>query len=446
MEEINHVGKNIKSSRCNINGAHLKMFFLYIYAFLFIYTPTNFFPIHIMHILVVIAVFYFSLKWRGFYKFLKSKFYISSVLIFIYLITILLVHQSLGNSVDFYAAYSYAILFLEVPICSFFIIYHLNKNIYLNDNSLLKYCFFLGLGQLVFILFTLLSPSLRDLILSTSRGGELLVHISNNTGGLRSFGLASGYTSDLGMILGVFSMVCISMMLRNVKTINMLFLAVFFIIGAVINSRTGLAAPIIFLFFAFFLFSFNFIIVLGLGGGLSIVAVIVLLNFNLEGALDSFGRVLIMWEEVWSLFQGRRIGVFSALTDMHFFPKDSSIFWFGRGKSVFSDNFIHSDIGYVNDIYLMGLFNLIIVAFLFFKLHWKTFSLLKLKLKLAFFVSLFVSLFIFYFKGVNLFTSNSLTNFLFLISVGVYGINALNRKYPVNRASPTTKKRVFHEI
>lgn len=413
-----------------VSKANVKVFLLYVYSFLFVYSPTNFTPVHVMHFLFIFTLFYFISKPNPLLSFLQSKLYILSFTIFSYLTFIILFHYFSGRTADFYKIYAYFVLFLEAPICAFFIVFYMSKYI-INQDSLLRFCFNVACIQLFIVFITLLIPPIRTLILETSADSNTLITISQN-GGMRSFGLASGYTSDLGMTLGLFSMVSLSIALYKKHTlVKMLFLSVLFAFGAAVNARTGLVSPVIFLFFLSALFIFNIIPVIRLSL-ISLCAVLIFFAFagmfDLESVLEDFGRLIDMVDELIALSQGNLTGTFKNLGLMHFFPEKNSDFWFGTGMNVFDrDGVIGSDIGYVNDIYQMGLFNLLIVLLLFFKLHSKSFRLFKAQLGYPFILALYVSLFVFYFKGVG-FGSNSMTNFLIIITVGLYNLNKLDKK------------------
>ncbi|MGI2095718.1 hypothetical protein [Shewanella glacialipiscicola] len=327
---------------------------------------------------------------------------------------------------DFYKVYVYMILFIEAPICALFIVTIFKKNTEFNENNFFKFLFNLACIQLCFVGLSIMFPGFRDLILITSREADSLVSISNDYGGLRSFGLASGYTSDLGMILGIFSMFCLIISLKGKRFSIVLFiLSIAFAVGAAINARVGLFAPIFTVILLCLLFIFNLLSVVRffvICAALFLSFIILSGFISFHSIVENFGRLFDMLDEVLSLISGNRVGTFKTLELMHFFPKDPMHFWFGTGKNVFNnDKGFGSDIGYVNDIFQIGLINLIVVMSMYIKLNYKSYTLLYERYGFVALVCLFVSFFIFYFKGVGL-ASNAISNYLVLISVGMYSL------------------------
>ncbi|QDF67641.1 hypothetical protein FJQ87_14040 [Shewanella sp. SNU WT4] len=362
--------------------------------------------------------------------FLSSKYCLLSVFIFLYLLLVFLMHHFIGNDVNAYKIYVYFILFIETPVCAFFIVSVISDNVDFNERYFLRFLLNISLLQILIVIISITVPGVRDLILQTSRDADLLISISNSHGGMRSFGLASGYTSDLGMVLGIFSMLCISISLKSQNFSKKFFLlGLLFAIGAVINARVGLFPPLFLLLLIVFLFIFNLISVFRLAVG-GFFAATIFLIFSYTDFYDekAFGRLLDMVDEVFSLINGNKVGTFQVLENMHFFPNDRFSFWFGTGMDVFDNknamSLLNSDIGYVNDIFLMGLFNVLLVFVLFFTLHFRTFSYISRKFGSLVLFCLISSLFVFYFKGVGL-TSNAMTNYLVLITFGLYKLNKL---------------------
>jgi len=409
-----------------IKTSSLKLVLIYVYSFLFIFTPTNFTPFHILHLLFFIALVYFLNHPRVFLLFTRSKLYLFSIFIFIYLSLILLLHFFYGNPVGFYKIYVYMILFIEAPICAFFIVVVLSENSTFNESNFLSFLLHLALMQIAFVLLTMAIPSLRDIVLSTSRGADSLVSISNDYGGTRSFGLASGFTSDLGMTLGIFSMFCISIALQSKRfSIKFLLLGLLFSLGAVFNARIGLFPPLMLLFLILLLFLFHiFPSIRILCAGFIVFGCALPFFEYFDGY--SFGRIFDMVDELNALLDGNQVGTFKILQSMHFFPEDFFAFWLGTGMNVFDNKNMlsasNSDIGYVNDIFQMGLLNLLVVVLMYLKLHSRTFSLIRARFGLLVLICLMLSLFIFYFKGVG-FSSHSMSNYLVLVSVGLYLLN-----------------------
>ncbi|WP_155271302.1 hypothetical protein [Xenorhabdus bovienii] len=243
--------------------------------------------------------------------------------------------------------------------------------------------------------------------------------ISNQFGVLRSYGLATGYTSTLPMLMGICVLFCIGYTLKYPIKRGIIYLSIipFFILSIILNARTGLI-PILLFCFLYPIFYINkiklFMKISFFLGFISFLGLVFITLF-LDGKY--FTRIIWMYEEIYNLSSGNITGTFEYLfIKMHFLPKTMTLTLFGTGQNVFGLKSHGSDIGYIREIHLMGLLStiLLIVTFIFFIkpaviLIKKNFDSLTASI-------ICISLFLFYFKGVCI-SSNEVTNTIFILTI-----------------------------
>lgn len=400
----------------------LMRFLLGVYVFLYIFNPTIFFSFNLLYILSVVAVLSVPLNFKYYYRLIRDKRLVVYVVFLIYIISYLLVLAFFGGTDAIYTAYNYLLVFLSF-FCCLFVVVSYGRLYGLSFHCFFKFLINVGVVQLFFVFMTLLSPDVREFILVASRFDDLW-SISNDYGGLRSYGLANGYTATFPMLMGIYALISISMVnkasLLELKYYLYIILFFLFVFSVMLNARIGLVPVIVFyvitLFsMAYFLKVFVFGIQCFLFAGF---AFLILLYFGLD--LEMYTTRFI-WgvEEVVSLFSGEKVGTFIALEEMLHFPKDTMTFFFGSGLTVFGDQDsfpISSDIGFVRDIYMFGFLNTTLLVMVVFYLTGPLRNLLKLNFGRIMVISLFISLSAYYFKGA-IWSSSEVYNFIVLLSV-----------------------------
>ena len=336
----------------------LSSFLLFLYVFLYIYTPLAIPFFNVIHLLAVVAYFNLLTKYKAFFlRFLFSpvvrEFYFAHGVLIVYSICLLLVFDA--DSAPLYYLISTVV---EVVPCAIFLsVYLLRRGFVVAD--LYKMIIGVGLVQTGFVLLTMVSPSLRDLLIINTWGADL-AEFMDAAKEFRVFGLARSYTFAMPLFQGLCVILCVVMgKLRSRWYYLPIPLLLFSI---VVNARTALISlPIVYLVSFLFRARKNFTREL-----FEITVIVFMVVF--AGALvlglyqtSSESLTLLWWigsgiEEVLQYAEtGQAEGNLDSLTgSMWFFPSDLG-FVFGLGENVFTNQYRNSDIGYVVNIFYGGL-------------------------------------------------------------------------------------------
>ncbi|HHO0939531.1 hypothetical protein [Aeromonas hydrophila] len=403
----------------------VKKLSLFIFSFLFVFNPTNFFSFNLLYLLTFIAILFFVSNYHS----ITCSFNLNKLLIpyifFIYLFIYLFVYYLFGSFDSIYRAYSNFLLHVCTLLCAVVITYFYKK-LY-NGRGIESYVIYLGIAQLIIVFITFFNNDIRELILSTSRSDDLM-NISNSVDGVRSFGLANGYTSTFSMLLGFISFLCIlECRLNNSFKYFLLFLL--FVFSVTINARIGLILPLLGLVF---LLLSNILNVRNL---FKLFIILLPLSFLMYTYIDdllaipAFKRMDMLLYEVGMLFKFQFVGTFSALYEMHHAPQDLESLIFGTGISIGSGAHVSSDVGYIIDIYLFGLVNTILQFIFYVVMFSPVFKYLTERYDYkGVSLIMLLTIFCFYFKGAT-FSSNEFINVLMLILVSesLFKIKKLSR-------------------
>lgn len=392
---------------------------LSIYTFFYIFNPYNFTIINPIHLMFIIALFGFIWNWRdvvSFVPFPGTLYYLYYLIAsFSYLIILYLFFY---NEVAFQKIYNYFVSYIEVPICALFIIYILNR-FELFRGDIFRLLFVVVLIQLLFVFLCLFFAEFREWVIQTSKVENFEV-ISNQFGWLRSYGLGSGLTYSLPMLMGLSSVIFASKIFttrRVFDRIAFLLLFVMSVTAVLLNAQTGFI-PFI-LYFLLFISSRLIKFKVGYLFLLFFFFIFLYYSFMFYGVtFDSFmsnnlNRTVNAFNDVYSLMNGTPVGFFATILEMHFVPTSQTMILFGEGVELYGSG---SDVGYVRDIYSYGLFGLFInICFVFFL---SLFSAVCLNKRFGLIVALaiFLSIPIFYAKGM-LFLNNDVFNAAFLIFI-----------------------------
>lgn len=399
-----------------------KKIFLFFYIFLFIFNPTVFANFNLMYLLILIATINLIKNWNNFKKIIMTKYVLAYLGMLIYLILYLLILSIKNLSDAFYEAYNYSLVFGAL-LCGVYIIVELKKLYILNWESLNYILFIIFSIQLLFIILTLISNDFRNWILITSRFENLKI-ISEEFNAFRSYGLANGFTSTFPMALGLFSLLLIGNYYYKSLCINyfdlkynLIFLLT--IIGIVLNGRIGLFPFLLFLII-FSVFKINNLRFLKLIWKLLMffiisILFIIFLELDIEIYLKRF-----TWgfNEFLELLSGNVVGTFETLLVMIHFPTDINTFLFGSGIKVFgnSQHEFSSDIGFIRDIYMFGVLNLVLLFFIVIYFSIPLVKTLNFHYSKIFTIIFFISFLVFYLKG-STWSSSELHSLFILLSL-----------------------------
>ncbi len=400
-----------------ISKKSIFVIFLYFFSFIFIYNPSIFFNYNLAYILTIISFVVILITKNSIKYFLYNK----RILAFTFFNI-------------FYLIYAFAFDISEKPTrwFTFFVTYLGVVNAYafvlifikvygFDFDRLLDFLIKLGLIQVVFVILSILIPEFRDWVLSSVRTNSDidLVSISNDYGGIRSFGLSSNFTSGLPMFMGILSLFSLYFLINKKQIKYKLYYGfsfLLFLFTVVLNARIGLT-PLM-----FFLLLYPFIILSNLR---NIVAFFIItctgliFSLFLWSYLSSnkyFERLKMGYEEIEQLFKGEKTGNLNTLSDMFFIPTNFHGFFWGEGVDVFGGYKLSSDIGFVRDIYMLGFLYFLLFFVVFYYLMKPFLFYARNKFGFIFIVILVFSLFVYYWKGM-IYSSTEIYNLIFILSV-----------------------------
>ncbi|MGR2922582.1 hypothetical protein [Acinetobacter sp. CE-15] len=391
--------------------------FLYLYAFLYIFNPGNFFSFNLMYLLGVFAIGYFFINISQTLIYLSSKrvliFISICLLFFMYLFVLYL----FGADDALLRGYSFLLIILSL-LCALTILSIYSKIYSCNFKDFCDFIIKVGAIQLFFVILALTVPAFRDWTLATARQNSIQ-DISNDFGsGLRSFGLATGYTSTFPMLMGLCSLLSIYYFIFSKKIsekITYLFLFLGMILSVILNARIGLV-PI-----ALWLIVSPLYLLYKRKVKLFILLVLMFsLGFIFIGIdylqTDYFFRLMQGVEELKKLSEGKSTGTFETLSYMWFFPEDIMHFLWGEGKIIVGAYPVGSDIGLIQDIFMFGLVPTVFLGFILLYFLNPLFKNISKTFGTFFFLIFICSLFLYYLKGMN-FYSNEVSNTVLLLAV-----------------------------
>lgn len=388
--------------------------FMYVYGFLLIFNPSNFFSFNLLFLLTVFSfciMFYYKNSVINFYS--NKRFLVFTI----FNITYFSYYFILNANVDSNRGYTIFITYLGILNAYAFILIYI-KNNGSNFDNLLKFITNIMLIQMFFVLASVFIPEFRNWTLSSARD-DGLAGVSNDYGFIRSFGLSLNYTSGLPMAIGVCSLFVAYFLIEEkniILKIKHLVTLVLFLFAIAVNARIGLM-PIIFLVMFLPLIVFSHI--RNIFSYLSVMLGVMILYFIFSDSIHQSGyleRVQEGVEEVESLFSGRKEGNIEALYEMFILPDNNYDLFFGQGLETFGSLSINSDIGLVRDIYMFGLLYVILFFSVFYYLMKPLLGFFKERFGYLFVIIFILSLLVYYGKGM-VYSSTEIYNLLFILSV-----------------------------
>ena len=410
-----------------LNKSALAIFFIHFYTFLYIFNPSNFFKFNLLYLLTIFSIGYFIFAKDTFLSFIRNK-RIFSLLFFCLYISAYLCVLYIGGAEDaLYRAYVVLLTIMAI-LCGLTIVDIFRKIYGFNFYNFITFIINIGLIQFILVILTVIFPDFREWALSTARQEDILSISNDEFGGLRSFGLASGYTSTFPMFMGVCSLLSFYLFIFNekIKLKILYFLAsIAFLFCVVVNARIGLIPMLIWFLFSPIFFIFN-IRKTGKTFLFLLLLLLFVMSFSFITLLNSsyFERLRMGIEDVSNLLNGQTSGNFEVLSYMWFFPNNLIDFFFGSGVDVFGLYSKGSDIGLIRDFYMYGLLNIIITTVILIYSSRPLFDIFSKYFGFLLSLTFIFSFFIFYLKGL-IYSSNEIMNlfFLLLIFCSLYRIN-----------------------
>lgn len=345
--------------------------YIFIYLFIFIYTPrliSKYDPMIILAIIAIINLFIFYNK-STMSAVINKKILKFIIGIFITLIYLLLV--SIFTKYRFSLIYRILLTSLLLFPCSLYISLYLKKKNYSFEklcNLLIKVSFF----QSVLCILMFINSNFREIILNILIKNDMFNfmierNIFENLLNHRIYGVATGYTFSMPVLQGFMAVVALVM---GIKYSAKYFIYIPFIIfSATINARTGLLV-----FVGVGVLS---LILLKENSFKKICKIITIISIIMVG-MNIFGDIMqknspetFKWvndakQETIDFILGKeeaKNNTYGTLVNMFFLPEGKE-FIIGTGNDVFLTRYelngLTSDIGYVNDIFLGGIIFIIL--------------------------------------------------------------------------------------
>lgn len=379
-----------------------KICIMYLIGFIFIYQPglssnTGRF-LFIFLLLLTILVVYCLIKYGDiFIQFIFTKQF--KILIFgILIASFYFMWRALSTSNSPRIIQNLMILlqiFSLLVIC-----FILNNSFGFNRKKLLNYFLNMGLIQSFFTILMLIFPKLHNIALNLYYGSRTEnMFISN----VRIYGISNDYTFFTPIFhatLGVLALcLAFEFSFKYLLYIPPLILVI------LLNGRTGFLLFVIGGLIALVILSIKniasfvkeiiFILLLIILGLISIY-------FIYENSPSTYSWISSGFQDLVNFFNGDKTGNFATLSNMLIFPTGIN-FFIGMGFRLYDNvqGFPHSDIGYVNDLFMGGLIYvfilyLTIIRTLIYGIDIKKvkkdpFALINLALSIAFVVMIFIA-------------------------------------------------------
>ena len=387
-----------------INYAKMK---LVIYLFLLFFAPPLIPRVSVIHILTFFSLMYMLIKWRTsfklFYRQKEIKKFIVLFLVYIMYAVTRIGYSLIMNPINidnyFVALYKLFMVLIEIPICCCFVIIYCRKKEYSFD-ELLKLFVWTGMIQVVIGGCMILSPSLKYAVVSFMQrnNGASIQDIVPWEYNRRYNAISDCMLDMLGWGLGVLS--AIPLYIKGKKHFLYLIAVPFLVLITVSNSTTG------FIMFALLagiaviggikkvsnnkivLYGVSIFIVIG-----TIVAMKYMVPSTYTWTMNEIKSIVGMKTE--------KVSSFSKVmsSDFRVFPESIQELFFGTGHTVYRANgYAHSDLGYINNIWLTGIFGTIYLYGVFLYLYY---SCMKTNQK-CLVIALAIAMYMFELKGMGI--------------------------------------------
>ena len=342
----------------------------------------------------------------------KILFWSLSMLVFIFYVFVVMIGNYLlgdGATISHYiiTLYRFGIIVIYLPCVVYVFVWMRKLNYDLWD--LVYSLIMAGLIQAGICLASLLIPPFKEALVNYSyfsTGNEIYLNEFFNS--RRLYGFSNDVLDSFGFGTGIIASLPLYYSVHT-RQFKYIFLIPVLLIVPLLNARTGLIIfGVCFILWIFTLpvlekkYLKKYLISFALIGFIGVIIVGIVYLINADAIVSTFADILSIFKFV---FTGELstpgLDTASNLfkSSAWYLPSDPLQMIFGSGHTVFSLNdFAHSDVGYINDLWLSGIIGTIGLYSLFFYLlvkSWRKGERLQNMLTL----SLTVSLFIFQIKG-----------------------------------------------
>lgn len=393
----------------------LKYIQFVLYVFTFLFAPPIIPNVNFVFVNFVIALINIIFKYRKqvveFFsiKSIKTNIKIMFMYIAIFIISILINGLASGDwyfDNYFINAYSIILAFPVVWICSMYIIFKADE-LNMNMDDIVKVCIMAGLLQGFICIITLLSPTVKEIlvkIMYKNTGDKLLA--STWVTARRFYGFANNMLDLFGFGTGILCVLTLYKVINNDK--KYIFALIIMLLLPLLNSRSGLiifiAGVVVISRYALFKDikkSKIFIIISVITVMICIFAVLIVQLYSpetMEWILNDFASFFSDNEEI--------VGTADALFSENFWTLPSienMIFGAGHNVSGYSDysvaDIAHSDVGYVNELWKTGIIGSVFLYLSFYQILKNAYNSINDKLYKSLFIFLGLSIIIFLVKA-----------------------------------------------
>lgn len=325
----------------------------------------------------------FALVWLELNGEKSAKLPLNLLFFLIYVIEIILINSLLDSRelvTDNRLRVVYQI-FIMMPmqfICAEYVTESTRKK-GIQTEGILKILIASGLIEVLFVILAFVNPALRRLFLSSiiKRGGIQRVYANDNVLNYRAYGWADTLLDTFGYGMGSFAGLCL--LYKGIGKCRYFYMFLFLFATAV-NSRTG---------FAIFLVAVCIFLISQLRKGnltaiakVLLVALSIIIIISISIGMGLIGTSTLSWittgfESVVNAITGREVAyqvgsLQNSMFNERFWklPDNLMGFLFGTGHSIFAAGSylgVSSDVGYVNYIWICGLFGTVFILYIIAK-------------------------------------------------------------------------------
>lgn len=420
------------------DGIKIKISFIF-YLFCFIFAPPIVPHINTFLIVAIYSAITILLRYKNEVKDIFKKsgmklFAIGFATFFVYFLIIACINIAIGNRVNLseyvITTYRFALIFPLALICILYIIIKCKEYKFKIEDIIFSFVL-CGLLEFVIALVAFLIPVVHKVLIDTmyyfTRNDILL---RPDLVKRRFYGYANDMLDSFGYGVGLMAVLPVILSFRTQK-IRYLFFTPCLLFLTFINARTGLfifaigflcVIPMFFMMskksqFKFAITFLGLILLLGLLLGLVYI-------FNRTAFTSSLTDILSIFKFI---FKGERrahgYDTASVLFDPSgwYLPANWVSLLFGTGHTVFSvSGFQNSDVGYINDLWLVGIIGTVILYSTFILLFYKVWKCSKDFLNKTVSLMLLTSLMLFQIKGRAIMANTGLLLTLTLTMAFIY--------------------------
>lgn len=334
----------------------IKLTCLYVMGFFFIYEPglnnnTKIFSIVFIILLILESGYCFICYGKRYVKSIFNKLFVFFILGMI-IANLYFIWRAISTDNDPRLIQNFMIIFQILALMN--ICYLLNVEFKFNSIKICKYFLNIGVIQSLIAMAMLIWPQLHSIALNlyyASRPENVFIS------GVRIYGISSDYTFFTPIYHGILAVIAFSLALKvSFKYIEYI---PFLLLIILLNGRTGFLIFIIGSIIVGILFSMKSLN--DLVKGIIIMLLVIILGMIsifvvYEYSPNTFNWLILGLNSLVDFFGGERTGNFAILNNMLIFPTGIN-FLLGYGFRLYGNlhGFPHSDIGYVNDMFMGGL-------------------------------------------------------------------------------------------